>query len=105
MTNVITSKSANYSDTIKMGDRFVENAGLVIEGMFVKRRTKKLMKKDTFVLIGKVFIVNDCTIHHEKTIQIDSYCEEMTSAMMELEDFLAPLERNVTIIEEFTRKL
>ena len=105
MTTVITSVSANYSDTIKMVDIFIENAGLVIEGMLVRRRIKKFMRKDTFVSIGKVFIVNDCILHHKKEIHIDSYCEEMTSVMMGLEDFLEPLERKVTITEEFTRKV
>ena len=105
MTTVTPSASANYSDTIKMVDKFIDDAGLATDGMFVQRRIKKFMRKDTFVSIGKVFIVNDCILNHEKTIQIDSYCEEMTSAMMGLEDFLAPLERTVTIIEDFTRKV
>ena len=105
MTKVSTSKSANFSDTIKMFDKFIENAGLESVGNHVQRRIKKFMKKDTFVSMGDVFIENDCILHNNKTIRIDSHCEEMTSVMMGLEDFLAPLERTVTITEEFTRKV
>ena len=107
MTIVKTADDANYIDTIRMIDTFVENAGLEFgsDKYYIIKRTKHMLREDTFQTFGNLYATKDNTLHDEKTIAITSRCEEMTSAMMGLEDFLAPLERKVTITEEFTRKV